>query len=184
MGTDAMTICNLTQHSYFNLAGKGDVLGYEVYINAGRFTPVDAALIPTGELKPVDGTPFDFRKPMSVGARIKADDPQLKFAGGYDQNFVIDQPPGELGLHARVYEPTTGRVLEVSSTEPGMQLYTSNHFDGSTIGKGGVVYQRYAAVCLEPQHFPDSPNKPNFPSAALRPGQTYRNTIIYKFSAS
>ncbi len=181
--TDATTICNLTHHSYFNLAGKGDVLGYEVYINAGRFTPVDAALIPTGELKPVDGTPFDFRKPTSIGARIKTDDPQLKFGGGYDQNFVIDKPPGQLGLQARVYEPTTGRILEVLSTEPGVQLYTSNHFDGSTIGKGGVVYQRHAAVCLEPQHFPDSPNKPNFPSAVLPPGQTYRNTIIYKFSA-
>jgi aldose 1-epimerase len=180
--TDATTICNLTHHSYFNLAGKGDVLGYEVYINASRFAPVDAALIPTGELRPVDGTPFDFRKPMSVGARIRMDDPQLKFAGGYDQNFVIDKPSSQLGLHARVYEPTTGRVLEVLSTEPGVQFYTSNHFDGSTIGKGGAVYQRYAALCLEPQHFPDSPNKPNFPSVVLHPGHAYHNTIIYKFS--
>ena len=181
--TDAMTICNLTNHSYFNLAGNGDVLKHEVYINASRFTPADAALIPTGELKPVEGTPFDFRKSTPVGARIKADDPQLKFGGGYDQNFVIDKPSSQLGPHARVYEPTTGRVLEVLSTEPGVQLYTSNHFNGSTVGKGGVAYQRYAAVCLEPQHFPDSPNKPNFPSVVLQPGETYRNTIIYKFSA-
>jgi aldose 1-epimerase len=181
--TDAPTICNLTHHSYFNLAGQGDVLGYEVYLNASRFTPVDAGLIPTGELRPVAGTPFDFRKATPVGARIHADDPQLKLAGGYDQNFVIDKPPGELGLHARVFEPATGRVLEVLSTEPGVQMYTSNHFDGSIIGKGGRAYQRYGALCLEPQHFPDSPNKPEFPSVVLLPGQVYRNTIIYKFSA-
>jgi len=180
--TDAPTVCNLTHHSYFNLAGRGDVLKHEVYINASRFTPVDAALIPTGELKPVDGTPFDFRKPTAIGARIHAADPQLKLASGYDQNFVIDNPPGQLGLHARAYEPANGRVMEVLSTEPGMQFYTSNHLDGSVIGKGGQAYQRFAAFCMEPQHFPDSPNKPNFPSAVFLPGQTYRNTVIYKFS--
>ncbi len=179
--TDATTLCNLTHHSYFNLAGQGDVLNHEVYINASRFTPADAALIPTGELRAVDGTPFDFRKPMAIGARIQADDPQLKIAGGYDQNFVIDNPPGRLGLHARVYEPTTGRVMEVLSTEPGLQFYTANHLDGSTIGKGGAVHQRFGALCLEPEHFPDSPNKPNFPPAVLSPGQTYHNTTIYKF---
>ncbi len=181
--TDAPTICNFSHHSYFNLAGNGDVLEHEVYINAGHYTPVDAALIPTGEIKPVDGTPFDFREPTAIGARIQADDPQLKLAGGYDQNFVIAKPPGQLGLHARVYEPTTGRIMELLSTEPGMQFFTSNHFDGSTIGKGGSTYQRYAALCLEPQHFPDSPNKPQFPSTELRPGQVYRNTIIYRFLA-
>jgi len=181
--TDATTICSLTHHSYFNLAGQGDVLKHEVYINASHFTPIDAALIPTGEIKPVDGTPFDFRKPTAIGARIQADDLQIKLAGGYDQNFVIDQPPGQLGRHARVYEPTTGRVMEVLSTEPGLQFYTSNHFDGSTVGKREMVYQRHAALCLEPHHFPDSPNKPNFPSVVLHPGQAYRNTIIYKFSA-
>jgi aldose 1-epimerase len=181
--TDAPTLCNLTHHSYFNLAGKGDVLKHEAYINASRFTPVDATLIPTGELKPVDGTPFDFRKPTAIGARIHGDDPQLKFAGGYDQNFVVDNPPGPLGLHARVYEPTSGRVMEVLSTEPGIQFYTSNHLDGSARGKDGQAYQRFSAFCLEPQRFPDSPNKPNFPSAVLNPGQTYRSTIIYKFSA-
>jgi aldose 1-epimerase len=181
--TDATTICSLTHHSYFNLAGQGDVLNHEVCINASHFTPIDAALIPTGEIRPVAGTPFDFRKSTAIGARIQADDPQLKLAGGYDQNFVIDNPPGQLGRHARVFEPTTGRVMEVLSTEPGLQFYTSNHFDGSTLGKQGAVYQRYAALCLEPHHFPDSPNKPNFPSVVLSPGQVYRNTIIYQFSA-
>jgi aldose 1-epimerase len=182
--TDAPTVCNLTGHSYFNLAGKGDVLAHEVYLNASRFTPADAGLIPTGELKLVDGTPFDFRKPAAIGARIQADDPQLKFANGYDQNFVIDKPPGQLGLHGRVYEPTSGRVMEVLSTEPGVQLYTSNHFDGSIIGKGGQAHPRYGALCLEPQHFPDSPNKPGFPSAVLEPGRIYHNTILYKFSVN
>lgn len=181
--TDAPTLCNLTSHSYFNLAGKGDMLAHEVYINASRFTPADAGLIPTGELKPVDGTPFDFRKPTPIGARIHADDPQLKHAKGYDHNFVIDKQAGQLGLHARVYEPTTGRVMEVFSTEPGVQFYTSNHFNGAIVGKGGTSYQRHGALSLEPEHFPDSPNKPGFPSAVLRPGETYRNTIIYKFSA-
>lgn len=181
--TDATTICSLTHHSYFNLAGQGDVLKHEVCINASHFTPIDAALIPTGEIRPVDGTPFDFRKPTAIGARIQTDDPQLKLAGGYDQNFVIDNPPGQLGRHARVFEPTTGRVMEVLSTEPGLQFYTSNHFDGSTLGKQGAAYQRYAALCLEPHHFPDSPNKPNFPSVVLSPDQVYRNTIIYQFSA-
>jgi aldose 1-epimerase len=182
--TDAPTVCNLTGHSYFNLAGKGDVLAHEVRLNASRFTPADAGLIPTGELKPVDGTPFDFRKSTAIGARIEADDPQLKFARGYDQNFVIDKPPGQLGLHGRVDEPASGRVMEVWSTEPGVQLYTSNHFDGSILGKGGQAYPRYGALCLEPQHFPDSPNKPGFPSTVLQPGQTYHNTIIYKFSVN
>ncbi len=181
--TDAPTLCNLTGHSYFNLAGQGDVLAHEVCLNASRFTPADAGLIPTGELKPVAGTPFDFRKAAAIGGRIEADDPQLKFARGYDQNFVIDKPPGQLGRHARVYEPVSGRVLEVFSTEPGVQLYTSNYLDGSVVGKGGQAYLRYGAFCLEPQHFPDSPNKPGFPSAVVEPGQTYRNTICYRFSA-
>ena len=182
--TDAPTVCNLTGHSYFNLAGKGDVLAHEVCLNASRFTPANAGLIPTGELKLVDGTPFDFSKSTAIGARIQADDPQLKFARGYDQNFVIDKPPGQLGLHGRVYEPASGRVMEVWSTEPGVQLYTSNHFDGSIIGKGGQAHPRYGALCLEPQHFPDSPNKSGFPPVSLQPGQTYHNTIIYKFSVN
>jgi aldose 1-epimerase len=180
--TDAPTLCNLTGHSYFNLAGKGDVLAHEVYLNASRFTPADGGLIPTGELKPVEGTPFDFRRLTAIGDRIHTDDPQLKLAKGYDQNFVVDKPVGRLGLHGRVHEPTTGRVLEVLGTEPGVQLYTSNYLDGSITGKGGWIYQRFAGFCLEPQHFPDSPNQAGFPSAVLLPGQTYRNTIIYKFS--
>ncbi|MGH7993249.1 MAG: aldose epimerase family protein, partial [Limisphaerales bacterium] len=180
--TDAPTLCNLTGHSYFNLAGTGDVLAHEVCLNASRFTPADAGLIPTGELKPVAGTPFDFREITTIGARIQANDWQLKYARGYDQNFVIDKPPGQLGLHGRVYEPTSGRVMEVFSTEPGVQLYTSNYLDGSAIGKGGQAYPRYGALCLEPQHFPDSPNKPGFPSAVLEPGRVYHNTILYKFS--
>jgi len=180
--TDAPTICNLTGHSYFNLAGGGDVLAHEVYINASRFTPVSATLIPTGELKPVDGTPFDFRKPTPIGARLHAGDPQLRLSKGYDHNLVIDNPPGQLGLHARVHEPGSGRVLELWSTKPASQLYTSNYLDGSIIGKGGAACQRFGAFCLEPQLFPDSPNQPAFPSAVLLPGRTYRNTIIYKFS--
>jgi aldose 1-epimerase len=180
--TDKETIVNLTQHSYFNLAGKGDVLNHEVMINADKFTPTDKNLIPTGELQPVKGTPFDFRKPTAIGARINQDDEQLKFGGGYDQNFVIDKPRGKLGLMARVYEPTTGRVLEVLSSEPGLQFYTGNHLGGTISGKGGWAYKARNAFCMEPQHYPDSPNHPEFPSAVLKPGQEYHNTIIYRFS--
>jgi aldose 1-epimerase len=179
--TDKPTLCNLTQHSYFNLAGKGDVLNYLVYINADKFTPVDKALIPTGELKPVEGTPFDFRKPTAIGARINADNEQIKFGNGYDHNWVINKPPGKLGLVARVTDPTSGRVMEVLSTEPGVQFYTGNFLDGYT-GKGGWVYKNRSGLCFEPQHYPDSPNHPQFPSAELKPGQTYQNTIIYRFS--
>lgn len=179
---DKDTILNLTQHSYFNLAGHGDILNHIVYINADKFTPVDSTLIPTGELKPVAGTPFDFRTPTAVGARINDNDEQLKFAGGYDQNWVINHPMGELGLDARVTEPTTGRVLEVSSTEPGLQFYTGNFLDGTMQGKGGWVYQFRNAFVMEPQHYPDSPNHDNFPSVVLHPGDTYHNTIVYRFS--
>ena len=180
--TSKDTVINLTHHSYFNLAGQGDVLGHEVLINAGHFTPVDSTLIPIGELRPVKGTPFDFTTPTTIGARINGDDEQLKFGKGYDHNWVIDKPAGEPGLMARVYETGSGRVLEVLSTEPGLQFYTGNFLDGKLKGKGGWMYQFRSAFCMEPQHYPDSPNKPDFPSVVLRPGDTYKNTIIYRFS--
>ncbi len=181
--TDKDTVINLTQHSYFNLAGKGDILSHIVMIPADKFTPVDSTLIPTGELRPVEGTPFDFRIPTAIGARINQDDEQLKFGKGYDHNWVINKPPGELGLMARVYEPVSGRVLEVLSTEPGLQFYSGNFLDGTITGKGGRVYKFRNGFCMEPQHYPDSPNKPEFPSVVLKPGAAYRNTIIFKFSA-
>ena len=181
--TDQPTIINLSHHSYFNLRGSGDVLGHVVQINADRFTPVDSALIPTGALEPVSGTPFDFRTPTAIGARIAKPNEQLRFAKGYDDNWVINNATGGLALQATVYEPETGRVLEVLSTEPGLQFYSGNFLDGSITGKGGWVYQHRDAFVMEPQHFPDSPNHLNFPSTTLRPGQAYRSTIIYRFSA-
>jgi aldose 1-epimerase len=180
--TDADTVCNLTHHSYFNLAGAGDVLNHQVMIYADKFTPVDANLIPTGDLRPLDGSPLDFRHAEKIGARINQADEQLKLGNGYDHNYVLSKPPGELGLAARVYEDSSGRLLEVFTTEPGMQFYTGNFLDGSITGKGGWVYQFRNGFCFEPQHFPDSPNQPYFPTTVLKPGQTYQNTIIYKFS--
>ena len=180
--TDKHTICNLTHHSYFNLHGGGEVLDYLVQINAEKFTPVDATQIPTGELRPVAGTPLDFRKPTSIGARIYSHDEQLKFAHGYDHNWVFDKPPGHLGLAARVVDKVSGRCLEVWTTEPGMQFYAGNFLDGTITGKGRRAYHRRHAFCMEPQHFPDSPNHPHFPSVELKPGELYKNTIIYKFS--
>jgi aldose 1-epimerase len=180
--TDKDTVVNLTHHSYFNLAGKGGILNHQVMIPADHFTPVDATLIPTGELRPVENTPFDFRAPAAIGARISQDDEQIEFGGGYDHNWVINKKPGELALMARVTEPETGLVMEVWSTEPGLQFYSGNFLDGTITGKGGRVYQQHAAFCMEPQHYPDSPNKPAFPTVELKPGQVFQNTIIYRFS--
>ena len=180
--TDKPTVVNLTHHSYFNLAGGGDILSHQVMLPADKFTPVDNTLIPTGELRPVDGTPFDFRKATTIGARIGQDDEQLKFGNGYDHNWVINKPMGQLGLMARVSEPSSGRVMEVWSTEPGLQFYSGNFLDGTLKGKGGWVYHFRNGFCMEPQHYPDSPNRPDFPSVVLKPGQVCKNTIIYKFS--
>jgi aldose 1-epimerase len=183
--TDKPTVVNLTHHSYFNLAGQGngDILGHEVYINSDKTTPVNKDLIPTGAFADVTGTPFDFRKATAIGARINDPDPVLQYGPGYDHNWVINQAkPGELTLQARVTEPTTGRVMEVWSDEPGLQFYAGNFLDGTITGKGGKVYQKRTGCCMEPQHYPDSPNKANFPSVVLRPEQTFQNTIIYKFS--
>ena len=150
-------------------------------IDADRFTPVDATLIPTGELAPVAGTPFDFRTPTAVGARIDGDDPQLKNGNGYDHNFVLNRSGGGLAHAARVVDPSTGRTLDVSTTEPGMQFYSGNFLDGTITGKSGRVYKRRYGLCLETQHFPDSPNHPDFPSAILRPGERYQSQTVFAF---
>jgi aldose 1-epimerase len=185
--TDKPTVVNLTNHSYFNLGGSATpTIGTHVLtLLADRFTPVDKGLIPTGELRSVAGTPFDFQKPRAIGAGIDADDEQIKFGGGYDQNFVFKQPPnGSVRFVGRATEPQSGRVLELSTTEPGVQFYTGNFLDGSIKGKGGVSYVKRSGFCLETQHYPDSPNKPNFPSVVLRPGETYKTTTVYAFSVA
>ncbi|HUB32049.1 MAG TPA: aldose epimerase family protein [Bryobacteraceae bacterium] len=181
--TDKDTVVNLTNHSYFDLAGagEGDVLGYQVTILADRFTPIDKGLIPTGELRPVRGTPFDFTHSTAIGARIGQNDEQLHFGRGYDHNFVLNG--SGMRKAAEVYEPKSGRVLEVLTDQPGLQFYTANFLDGTIHGKGGKAYPFRGAFCMETQHFPDSPNQPAFPSTELKPGQTYHTVTVFRFSA-
>ena len=182
--TDQTTPVSLTQHSYFNLKGedRGDILDHEVSLAASRITPVNAGLIPTGELMPVAGSPFDFSQPTAVGARIEHDNEQLRFGAGYDHNWVLDKPLGTLALAGTVYEPSSGRVMDVLTTEPGVQFYTGNFLNETMISKSGKPYARRSGLCLETQHFPDSPNHPEFPSTLLKPGHVLKSKTVYRFS--
>ncbi|MBT1703586.1 aldose epimerase family protein [Chryseosolibacter indicus] len=181
--TDKKTVVNLTQHTYFNLTGgKQDILSHHLLLNADRFLPVDKTLIPTGELKPVSNTPFDFTKSQIIGSRISNNDEQLKIAGGYDHCWVLNKATDGLNTVGTLYDSISGREVTVYTTEPGVQFYSGNFLDGSITGKSGVVYNKRYGLCLETQHFPDSPNKPEFPSVVLNPGETYTSQTVYKFS--
>ena len=182
--TDRPTILNPTSHCYFNLSGspKNTILDHELMLNADFFTPIDEFSIPTGEIRPVAGTPLDFREPKPIGRDINAEDEQIKFGKGYDHNWVINGKPGQVRLAATVYESKSGRLMECLTDQAGLQFYSGNFLDGSLIGKGGIRYNYRCALCLEAQAFPDSPNKPHFPSVVLRPGEEYRQTTIYRFS--